>query len=409
MLRPTTTGDYVHGTTLGDETIARVSQGTVLQHTEWACVTPSTVVDTTPAVIQPGDDVRSSPLGLWTNIVNHDVAVGPSNVISLSPAGGAFSIAGLAGGWEGREVMLINPTGYPMTIKHQDATDEPTLGNRIMCAAGTDLVLPSPPGGFSWCRLKYCTLLSAPGLWLALDSSPAELPPWQFLPQVVLSLRSDIGVTAPAGTVTGWADQSGLGNSVGVGATAVSGPAYNATGGPNGFPILNGFTNGTYLDNTISNLVGSGAPRTVLFVGQATTAGGDYFTFRRGGSTHVCCFAYVSLTTGCYCWTDATTANETFPCSSLFVGTPVIIIATYQNGSPSIGLRVNGQFIAPISGGALTPEAGPNGFSVGVSEMFTSPAWDGYILEQHVCAVELTLAQCQQFEAYASARYGIAL
>jgi hypothetical protein len=238
-------------------------------------------------------------------------------------------------------------------------------------------------------------------------SPPQPLGPWQFLSNVVLSLRSDLGVTVSGGTVTGWADQSGAGNSVA--AAATGGPVYNATGGPNGFPTLSGFTLSAYLDSS-NNLLASGADRTVLFVGQASSIGGDYFTFRRGtagGSQGVSSFMYLNP----YCWTDAITAasNQTFPSSSFTTATPVIVVAIYHLGS-LLALRINGVPVAVVSGGgALTAETGPSGFSVGVSEAFSSPAWDGYILEEHVCAVQLTATQCAQFESYASARYGIAI
>jgi hypothetical protein len=48
LTRPTTTGDYVHGATLDNETVVRVSSGTALTHTEHACITQGTItVDTT--------------------------------------------------------------------------------------------------------------------------------------------------------------------------------------------------------------------------------------------------------------------------------------------------------------------------------------------------------------------------
>jgi hypothetical protein len=404
MARPTTPGDYVHGLSLGIETVARVAQGTALAHSEWVCITQNPVVDTTAMAIQPTNNVRSTSLSLSTG-VNVDIPVGFSNVISLTTAG-AFSIAGLAGGWEGREVTLLNPTGYGMTIKHQDTTDETVAANRILCQSGADTYLPAPSGGFSWCKLKYCTLLpGGTSAWLAMDYSPPQPLPWQFLSQLVLSLRSDTDVTAPGGTVTAWTDQSGAGNSVVAGPSG--GPAYNMTGGPNGYPTLSGFSPTAYLDSSTS-LVASGADRTVLFVGQATTTGGDYFTFARGGGS-VSCFTYLNLGGGYYCWTDAIAVNMLFPASSFHAATPVIIVAVYHQGS-LLTMRVNGKPITVSpSGGNLTAETGTPGFSVGVSEAFSSPGWDGYIVEQHVCATQFTLAQCEQFEAYASARYGITI
>jgi hypothetical protein len=410
MARPVTPGDYVQGTFIDNETVVRVSQGATLQHSEWACTSPNAVqIGTANLTFQNTVTGNSSALAL-TSGVNADIpVVGATSVIS---APGAFSISGVAGGWDGREVTLINPTGCGMTINHEDPTN-PNQANIIMCQGGTDLYLPAQAGGFSWCKLKYSTCLpgGAP-MWLAMGSSPpAPLGPWQFLPQVVLSLRSDLGISLAGTTVTAWADQSGAGNSVA--AAATGGPTYNPSGGPNGYPTLSGFANNTtYLDSA-TNLVPSGADRTVLFVGQATTLGGDYFTFRRGttGGTVVSGFMYANLGGVCFCWTDAVTgtSNEIFAPASFVASTPVIIVAIYHQGA-LLGLRLNGAPLTVVSGGSgLTAETGPAGFSVGVSEAFSTPAWDGYILEQHVCATQLTTAQCAQFETYASARYGIAI
>jgi hypothetical protein len=291
-----------------------------------------------------------------------------------------------------------------MTINHEDPTN-PNQANIIMCQGGTDLYLPAQAGGFSWCKLKYSTCLpgGAP-MWLAMGSSPpAPLGPWQFLPQLVLSLRSDMDVGLSGTTVTSWADQSGAGNSVA--AAATGGPTYNPTGGPNGYPTLSGFANNATDLDSATNLVASGADRTVLFVGQAATLGGNYFAFRRAASLSA--FLYLDLGGANYCWTDAATATNNEKFSPFVAATPLIIVAVYHQGSV-LGLRVNGvPLMVTSSGGGLSAETGAPGFSVGVSEAFTSQAWDGYILEQHVCAVQLTVAQCQQFEAYASARYGI--
>jgi hypothetical protein len=419
--------DFGHGALLDNEIVIRVSQGNCLANTEWVCPTTGLVtVDMSPLAFQDAINGCSSPLGSLNLSpgTNPNVAVvGVTNVIALPAPGGAFSISGLAGGWDGREVILINPTPFPMTIKHQDPTA--AAGNSITCSTGADLNLSPPTGGFSWCRLKYCTRFPGvpSGGWLAMESSPAGpvLPPqpapWQFLPNVVLSLRSDTGVTVSAtGNVTGWADQSGAVNSV-VGAGASGGPAYSPTGGPSGFPTLSGFSSTAYLNNTTQNLVTSGAPRTVLFVGEATSVGGAYFTFRLGTSGGTQTMSSFNCLNSLYCWTDGVDANrnETFPPSSFITGVPVIIVAGYQAGS-LLALRVNGATVTTAaSGGPLSPttglsaETGPTGFSVGVREDLGSPAWDGSILEVHVCQGQLTVAQCEQFEAYASTRYGIAI
>ena len=177
---------------------------------------------------------------------------------------------------------------------------------------------------------------------------------------------------------------------------------------------MSGFSSAAYLQNATQDLVLSGADRTVLFVGQATSVGGAYFTFRLGtdgGTQTISSFNYVDLSGVYYSWTDGINgiSNETFPSSSFVVATPVIIIAVYHQGS-LLGMRINGTPVASNSaGGTVSEETGLTGFSIGVRGDFGSPAWDGFILETHVCAVQLSAAQCAQFEAYAAARYGIVI
>lgn len=58
-------------------------------------------------------------------------------ILQAGPAG-AFSIAGIAGGRDGREYHVFNDTGQNLTITYN--AGDPTPGNRIVTATGADLV-----------------------------------------------------------------------------------------------------------------------------------------------------------------------------------------------------------------------------------------------------------------------------
>ncbi len=75
--------------------------------------------------------------------------------------------------------------------------------------------------------------------------------------------KSDTGVTTSGNSVTSWADQSGLGNTL----TTTSSPTYQATGAPNGKPAIK-FAN-SWLQNT--NLQGinlTSSDMTIIYIGK---------------------------------------------------------------------------------------------------------------------------------------------
>lgn len=63
-----------------------------------------------------------------------------TNTFSKIIAGptGAFTIAGIAGGANGRQLILYNATGQNMTLAHESGT-EATAGNRIITMTGSDV------------------------------------------------------------------------------------------------------------------------------------------------------------------------------------------------------------------------------------------------------------------------------
>lgn len=79
---------------------------------------------------------RMANTGLATGN-NAAVDVGTNTFVEVSGPGGAFSINGIAGGIDGRMVILLNQTGNRMTIANDSGVD-PAAGNRIYTMTGSD-------------------------------------------------------------------------------------------------------------------------------------------------------------------------------------------------------------------------------------------------------------------------------
>jgi hypothetical protein len=77
-----------------------------------------------------------------------------------------------------------------------------------------------------------------PGRVTSAGAAPPPSTPATILgANLLVWLRSDLGVTESGGVVSTWADQSGNGHNFTQG-TAANRPAYNATGGPNSTPSI---------------------------------------------------------------------------------------------------------------------------------------------------------------------------
>lgn len=68
---------------------------------------------------------------------NAAVAVGTNVFVEVSGPTGAFAINGIAGGRDGKLLIILNQTGQNMTVAHDSGVD-PTAGNRIYCMTGAD-------------------------------------------------------------------------------------------------------------------------------------------------------------------------------------------------------------------------------------------------------------------------------
>jgi len=111
--------------------------------------------------------LRSVAMAL-VNGVNIDVANPYRPCAEISGPSAPFSLSGITGGTEGQVIEIVNLSGQPMTINHEDSKFELTPANQFLCSNGAGLTLAWAPGGFNWVRVRYSASLSK---WLVLDHS----------------------------------------------------------------------------------------------------------------------------------------------------------------------------------------------------------------------------------------------
>ena len=191
------------------------------------------------------------------------------------------------------------------------------------------------------------------------------------------AVYNDAGVTAATNgqTVQQWNDQSGNGNNV-TQTVAGNKPVFQTTqiGGQPAI-YFDGAAGAKYLNNTVSNLVTTGAARTTFIVSKinaASTTGGTIFTFRRTTTINS---LSLGLNAGVnYVYSDGVTAaNNASATASLFTDAKNPFIATYSNaGGSQIGLRFNGipQTVSQV--GIVSTETGTAGFTIGGREDYAS-------------------------------------
>ena len=89
----------------------------------------------------PGADIAFGRLALSSLAAgnNAGIVVGANVFVEVSGPSGAFTINGIAGGRDGKLLILVNQTGQDMTIAHQSGVD-PTATNRVISMTGSDRV-----------------------------------------------------------------------------------------------------------------------------------------------------------------------------------------------------------------------------------------------------------------------------
>lgn len=95
---------------------------------------------------------------------NAAVPVGTNIFVQVSGPTGAFTINGIAGGRDGKWIVIVNRTGQNMTIANDSGTD-PTAANRIYTMTGADRTTT----GDGSCTLIYSATDSR---WLVLTFDP---------------------------------------------------------------------------------------------------------------------------------------------------------------------------------------------------------------------------------------------
>jgi len=95
---------------------------------------------------------------------NQDVPVGTNTYINLSGPTAAFSICGFASARNGKIIIVVNQTGFAMTLKNE-AGCESTAGNRILTLTGTDVTLAGS-------RAVMLVYNSSSGRWVIVGSGP---------------------------------------------------------------------------------------------------------------------------------------------------------------------------------------------------------------------------------------------
>jgi len=213
-----------------------------------------------------------------------------------------------------------------------------------------------------------------------------------FTPQSIAGLKmwvkADAGITYGSGSsVSGWADQSGNGNSFAQG-TASKQPTFVASG-INGRPSLQ-FAAGNSQTMTVST--NFPAPVTVLYVARMT--GGTMGRILSGLSNN---WLLGWHSNG---WDRAYFEGWVYQ-PSTSSGTTAMIYSVILNGTNSSVWR-NGTQLVNASTAGIT---GPNGLSL-VGHNASSEFSDAQISEVILYNVALTTAQRTQVENYLNSRYG---
>ena len=171
-----------------------------------------------------------------------------------------------------------------------------------------------------------------------------------------------------------------------------------------------------WLTNTTENLAASGQPRTVLAVGRAAKEGrgGAMICFRRttaGGGT-VFAAQHINLTGVYYVYSDGVNGagNSTLPIDR-FRGLHEPFVTTFvsRGAGQKLLVTVNGKDQPVSQPGAVGPDAGATGFTIGSREDIPpgDQCWSGDLAEVLVYDRELSADELKEAGAYLATKYAL--
>jgi hypothetical protein len=171
-----------------------------------------------------------------------------------------------------------------------------------------------------------------------------------------------------------------------------------------------------WLTNTTDNLVASGQPRTVLAVGCVAKngRGGALLCFRRttaGGGT-VFAAQHINLDNTYYVYSDGVNAagNSTLPLGRFkTLHEPFVTTFVARGAGQKLLVTINGQNQPVSQPGAIGPDAGAAGFTIGSREDIPSGAqcWAGDLAEILVYDRELSAEELREAGAYLATKYAL--
>ena len=182
-----------------------------------------------------------------------------------------------------------------------------------------------------------------------------------------------------------------------------------------GLPALRFDGKDDFLHNTTASLLESGAPRTVIVVGQvADDTGGALFCFRRGRQAGSSVFTaqFVNIGGKCYAYSDGLNAagNTTVPPERM-TDLRQPFVAAYVSAGTGSKLRVllNATDTSPQQPGGIGTAGGLPGFTIGSREDIppSSQIWHGDISEILIYDHALTDQQLREVGSYLSTRYDL--
>jgi hypothetical protein len=236
-------------------------------------------------------------------------------------------------------------------------------------------------------------------LWLKADDGP----------------QNESGQTAASGAfVAKWLDKSGSGRNA-VQTTSGQQPILvdSAIGG---LPAVRFDGSDDWLTNTTDDLAASGRPRTILAVGRVAKEGrgGALISFRRTTSDGGTVFAAQHINLGgiYYVYSDGVNGagNSTLPIDRFrSLHEPFVTSFVSRGTGNKLLVTVNGQDQPVSQPGAIGPDAGAAGFTIGSREDIPPGAqcWAGDLAEILVYDRELSADDLKGAGAYLATKYAL--